>query len=193
MKKSILLVALISGLVTLTAQAGNRPDAFTLSFGGAYDFWSAKRDMHNTWLLPTAAIAYNLTENWAIEGAYGTFETSQNASIGGGSVSGDLYTIDGLYRFGNFYSYVEPFVEAGVGVYHINPNGSNAQNQGNINAGIGTQVFFDRSVALRGEVRDVYTWAGSKNDVILGFGVSFLFGGETPPPAPVYKGESVKA
>lgn len=191
MKKSILLVALVSSLFNLTAEAGNRAGAYTVTVGGAYDFWAAKRDLHNAWMLPTLALGYNLAENWAIEGGYGTFETSQNASIGGGSVSGDLYTIDGLYRFGNFYRYVEPYISFGVGVYHINPNGSNAQNQGNINAGLGTQIFFDDSVALRGEVRDIYTWVGSKNDITLGFGVSFLFGGSKP--QPVYKDESFKA
>jgi hypothetical protein len=189
MKKRVLLFALVSTLVSLTADAGNRPGAFTFTLGGAYDFWSAKRDLHNTWLLPTAALAYNFDENWAIEGGYGTFEASQNASIGGDSVSGDLYTIDGLYRFGNQFHCFEPYVAAGVGVYHINPNGSNAQNQGNIIAGIGTQVFFDNSVALRGEVRDIYTWAGSKNDVTVGFGVSILMGGDTPKAEPGFKGE----
>jgi hypothetical protein len=187
MKKSILVVAMISGLFSLTALAGNRPGAFTFTVGGAYDFWAPDRNMHNTWLLPTAALAYNFDEHWGIEGGYGTFEATQSTIGGGGSVSGDLYTVAGLYRFNNIYHCFEPFITAGVGVYHINPNGSNAQNQGNINAGLGTEIFFGDSVALRGDVRDVYTWAGSKNDVILGFGVSFLFGGETPTPAPVFK------
>jgi hypothetical protein len=190
MKKSILMVALISGLFSLTALAGNHPGAFTFTVGGAYDFWAADRNMHNAWLIPTAALAYNFDENWGIEGGYGTFETTQSTLGGGNSVSGDLYTVDGLYRFNNVFHCLEPYVSAGVGVYHINPNGSNAQNQGNINAGVGTEVFFDKSVALRGEVRDIYTWAGSKNDVTIGFGVSFLFGGGEPEKAtPVFKGE----
>jgi OmpA-OmpF porin, OOP family len=197
MKKSILLLAMVSGLTLLSAQsahAGNRPGAVSFTVGAAYDFWADKRNLRNTWLLPAAALAYNFDENWAIEGAWGTFGTSMTSSAGGGGVKGDLYTVDGLYRFGTYYNQFEPYVSAGVGVYHINPNGTNAENLGNINAGVGTEIFFDNSIALRGEVRDLYTMSGGKNDVTVGFGVSYLFGGNTPAPVTApYKGEAPAA
>lgn len=199
MRKSILLLALASGLSMIAAQnamAGNRPGAITLTVGTAYDFFADKRNLVNTWLIPSAALAYNFDENWAIEGAWGTFGTSQSTSAGAGGVKGDLYTVDGLYRFGtyNFYQKLDPYVSAGLGVYHINPNGTNAENLANFNAGVGTQMFFDDSIALRAEVRDLYTFAGGKNDVTVGFGVSILFGGHTDKPEPVspYKGDEVK-
>jgi hypothetical protein len=177
MKKNIGVLVLLSCLTLLINQsimAGNRAGAFTITPGAAYDFWANKRNFQNTWLIPTLQLAYNLNDQWAIEAMYGTFGTSQTPSAGAGSLNGNLVTIDGLYRFGNYYQRIEPYLAAGVGVFHINPNGTSATNQANINAGIGTQIFFDKSVALRGEVRDLYTMSGGKNDVTIGFGVSYL-------------------
>ena len=197
MKKSILLVALMGGLVVSTADAGNRAGAYTVTVGSAYDFLAQKRNLHDTWLLPTLQLGYDIDQNWAIEGGYGTFKTNYKGPYGHNNVTGDLYTLASIYRLTslNQSSPVEPFVSAGVGVSHINPNGANAQNLGNINAGLGAQMFFGEQVALRTEVRDVYTWAGSKNDVSVGLGVSFLFGGnsyEAPKAESGYKPEFIK-
>jgi OOP family OmpA-OmpF porin len=191
MKKGILLLAMASGLSLLAshgASAENRAGAFTLTPGVAYDFFAAKRQLNNTWLLPTVGLAYNFDERWAVEGMYSTFGTSQKGTGPHPSVRGGLYTMGGLYRFAR-YSMLEPYVSFGVGVNHINPNGNDAYNEANINAGLGTQVFFDESIALRGEVRDIYTMSGGKNDVTIGMGVSFLFGGHPDKPAAPYKDE----
>src|ERR1700722_18580141 len=105
MKKSLILFVMASSLTLLTAHntfAGNRAGAFTLTPGAAYDFWASKRNLANTWLIPTLALGYDFSQNWGIEGAWGTFGTSQTRSAGAGNVKGDLYTIDGLYHFGNF-------------------------------------------------------------------------------------------
>lgn len=179
MKKGFLLLAIASGLSLLAshgAYAGNRSGAVTITGGAAYDFFAAKRNINNTWVIPTVGLAYNFDERWAIEGTYGNFNTKQAGAALSVPVKGNLYTIDGLYRVGQ-YGMFEPYVSAGLGVYDINPNGSSASNQANLNAGLGTQIFFDNSIALRGEVRDLYTMSGGKNDVTLGLGVSFLFGG----------------
>ena len=42
----------------------------------------------------------------------------------------------------------------------------------------GRRFFFGNMIALRGEVRDLYTTTGAgKNDYMINFGVSFLLGG----------------
>jgi hypothetical protein len=188
MRQSLLLLMLASMLSIMMIQsafAGNRPGAYTLTVGGAYDIFANKRNLDNAWLLPTVDIAYNINETWALEGTWGLFYATQVHQTDNQNVTGNIYTLDALYRFGSFDNRWEPYVSAGFGASHINPNGNDAQNEGNINAGVGTQLFFDKNIALRGEVRDLYTLNGGKNDVTLGFGVSFLFGGDTPVAKPV--------
>jgi OOP family OmpA-OmpF porin len=194
MKKSIILFAVASGLTLLASQsatAGNRAGAFTLTPGAAYDFFAQKRNLENAWLLPTVALGYDITENWGVEGMYSNFGASQKGASQTGNVTGNLYTLDGIYHFMKF-DMLEPYLSAGLGVMYVNPNGSDAYNQADINAGLGAQLFFGESVALRGEVRDIYTMAGGENDVTLGFGVSFLMGGQDNHAPASYKGERFK-
>jgi hypothetical protein len=66
---------------------------------------------------------------------------------------------------------------AGPGIIGLNPNGNDPNNEGNINAGLGTQYFVDKSFAFKVEARDFYTiTGGGKNDVLIDVGVTYLFG-----------------
>jgi OOP family OmpA-OmpF porin len=193
MKKSRVVLALVAGLILLgcnTVSAGNRAGAVTVTPGVGYDFFSDQRHLQNTVVLPEVSLGFNFDKNWGIEGGWGTFGTSyRQGYYGNGSAKGNIYLVDGLYHFTDYNSMFEPYVAAGLGVLYLHPNRSNADNQANLNAALGTQVFFSDSIALRGEVRDLYTMSGGKNDVLLNFGVSFLFGGDTPQAvAPIYKG-----
>ena len=175
MKKMSLVAGLLGVIVMNSAVAGNRPEAVTLSLGGAYYHFSDTRNLQNPFM-PNLALAYNFTDRWAIEGGLGNINTDQKNG-GTSSVHGMLYTVDGIYRFTPKNRF-EPYVIAGVGVLNLKPTpGTSSQYQSNINAGLGTQFFADRIVALRGEVRDLYTMAGRKNDIMVNFGVSFVFGG----------------
>jgi hypothetical protein len=195
MKKSILALTLAGALALLMGQsvfAGNRSGAVTFTPGIGYDFFSSQRHLQNTTVIPELALGYNFDPNWGIEAGWGTFGTSYRSGYdNNGSAKGNIYTVDGLYHLSNFnFSLFEPYLAAGLGVLYLHPNRSNADNQANLNAALGSQVFFSDSIAFRGEVRDLYTMSGGKNDVLLNFGVSFLMGGETPvveTPAP-YKG-----
>jgi hypothetical protein len=184
MKKGIVLLAVASGLTFLAshAVAGNRPGAVTFTPGIGYDFFASKRNIRNTAVIPELALAYNFDEHWGLEGAWGTFGTTYHGGVAANqSVKGDLYTLAGLYHLNQLnYHIVEPYVSAGLGVLYLNPNRSNANNLANLNAALGTQVFFSDSIAFRSEVRDLYTMSGGVNDVMLNFGVSFLIGGNTP-------------
>ncbi|MDR3491768.1 MAG: OmpA family protein [Gammaproteobacteria bacterium] len=193
MKKTVLFLLMASGFAMLGTQAsiaGNRPGAVTLTPEIDYYMFAQKRNLDNVAVLPAVRLAYNFDERWAIEAGYGHMHTRYNSSSNlTGSVYGNLYTVDGLYRFGK-YQMLEPYVSAGAGVLYLNHNANSANNQANINVGLGTQLFLDDSVALRGEVRDLYMTANGRNDVMLSLGVSFLMGGETPHPS--YKGEDFK-
>jgi hypothetical protein len=197
MKKGLVLLALAGGLALLgsnAATAGNRAGAVTFTPGLGYDFFASKRHIRNTVVVPEIALGYNFDRNWGIEGQWGTFGTSYHGGYAQNqSVKGDLYTVAGLYHFNPYlHDILEPYVSAGLGILYVHPNRSSADNQGDINAALGAQVFFAESVAFRGEVRDLYTMSGGKNDVMLNFGVSFLMGGSTPAPEPVYKDMAFK-
>ena len=194
MKKTTVLFAMIGGLVFAGAQptfAGNRPGAVTFTPGVSYYIFAGKRNLTNTFLLPTVALAYNFDDHWGIEGTYGRFNTSYDTSNVSGSINGDNYLVDALYHFAP-HDRFQPYVTGGLGVTYLNPNGTSANSQANLNAGIGAQYFYDHSIALRGEARDLYTMSGGKNDVMLSIGVSFLFGGDKPEAvAPIsFKGET---
>lgn len=159
--------------------AGNRPNAVTLNLSEAYYHFSSTRDLKNA-SMPNIALDYNFNEQWAIEGGVGLINTNQRSDDQG--ARGILYTIDGLYRF-KPYQRFEPYVLAGIGVLGLKPSSSDNHHQGNINAGVGTQFFADESIALRAELRDLYTLSGGKNDWIANFGISYLFDSKKSAPA----------
>lgn len=72
------------------------------------------------------------------------------------------------------YRFVEPYLLAGVGVIGLNPNRNDGHNEGNMNFGIGSDFFIEKSIAFRIEARDFYTFVGGKNDILIGAGIKFL-------------------
>ncbi len=123
-------------------------------------------------------MGYDFSRNWGA--AFGT--TVINAE-GKGTPAwtkhehGFIYTLDGIYRFAQ-HGLFEPYVMAGIGVTSLKPAMSNSTvNNANINAGIGAQYFISESIALGGDVRDIYTMAGGVNDVAATANLTFLFGG----------------
>jgi len=185
--QKFLLLAILFFFVSDVCIAENRPGATTFTLAAAYYHFSSARNLKNA-SLPNIALAYNFNERWAIEGGVGVINTNQRTTDQG--VHGFLYTIDGLYRF-KPHQHFEPYVLAGIGILGLKPNGNSNEHQGNINAGIGAQFFADKSIALRAELRDVYTMSGGKNDWMANIGVSYLFDGETPE-SPVVEKTSLK-
>ncbi|MEO8964953.1 MAG: outer membrane beta-barrel protein [Gammaproteobacteria bacterium] len=179
MKKRLLtsigLVALIGAGATI---AGNRPGAVTLTFGDAYYKFDSARHVDAT-SMPNVELAYNVTDHFGLEGTFGVLNSNLSADLDTGQLEGDLahgflYTIDGLYRFVS-YKIIEPYLVAGIGVIGLKPAGNEAVQQGLVNAGIGAQAFFDKSLALRAEFREMFTTTGSGfNDYFVNFGISYL-------------------
>lgn len=179
MKKNICLLSCISMLALVSHQivfAGNIPGAVTITAADAYYHFDDKRDLENS-AFPNLAIAYNFTQHWAMEAGAGVLNSRQSEELGGRGVHGVLYNIDGIYRF-TPCGHVEPYVLGGIGMLTIVPNGTDSDHPGNVNVGLGAQLFWGPTVAMRAEARDVYQTTGnSRNDYMLNFGVSFLFGG----------------
>lgn len=174
--KKLRWLAILASLSFQTTLAGNLPGAVTVTIADAYYHFDDKRDLDNA-ALPNLALAYNVSQHWAIEAAVGVMTSRQSEEMGGKEVSGSLYAIDGIYRFmpcGHF----EPYLVGGIGMLTLDPNGTDTDHPGNVNVGLGAQLFWGPTIALRAEAKDIYQTTGkSRNDYLLNFGVSFLFGG----------------
>jgi hypothetical protein len=180
-RNGVLALSIVALMGTHFAFAGNRPGAVTLTFGDAYYKFDSARHVDTT-DMPNFELAYDFTEQLGIEGTFGVLNSNLTATIDTGELEGSpahgfLYTIDGVYRFGT-YKILEPYVTGGIGVIGLKPAGNEAVQQGLVNAGIGVQAFFDKSLALRTEFREIYTTTGSGfNDYFVNFGISYLIGG----------------
>ena len=174
MKKIIIFVVCLLGILFFPAfsEAQNRPGIFAFSFSEGYDFFASKRNLKNT-SLPMIAISYNLTEKLGIEGLAGIINT-HSKKAGNTFVHGNLYLLDGFYRF-HQRGRLNPYLLAGLGVTGLKPNGNNEPTQAvNINAGLGALYHIGQNMGLRADVRDLYTFSGGENDILVDFGVSFF-------------------
>lgn len=171
----LVLVSLFTMTSYSVSFAGNRAGAITFALGDGYYRFDSKRHIDNTGV-PYGSLGYDFTKHWGIEALLGFFTTDSRLPIDHGKeVNGRLFAVDVVYHFFP-YCCLEPYVLAGPGILSMNPNGNDANTEGNINGAAGVQFFFNKDVALRLEARDVYTIVGGKNDVFLNGGVSFLFG-----------------
>lgn len=159
---------------TFSAQAETRAHSITATIGGGRYYFPEKRKLSDA-ALPIVAVGYNFTPNWAVEGLFGFFNSQTHNEIDNNKVaSANLFLFDVLYKF-NAIHHVEPYVLAGVGILGMDPNGNDAHNEGNVNIGAGLAFFFDKSLALRVEARDIETIVGGKNDHMFDAGFTYLF------------------
>jgi outer membrane protein W len=168
---------LLAGTLLLTLSshtyASNRAGALSLTLGGGVVDFSSKRHIDNTGY-PFIAMGYQFTDRLGIEGLFAGFITRSHRPVDDNrQVRGAMGLVDGTYHFSPLRMF-EPFVLAGVGMTGMNPNGTDADVQGNVNAGVGVQIFLDKSFALRFEARDLYTTVEGKNDVLFNAGVTLL-------------------
>lgn len=152
---------------------GVRPGTLTFTVGGGYDFFAHRRHLQNAGV-PMVALGYDFTDHWGIEGLAGFFHAKFKKHFHDREKrTGNLYAIDGIYHFFP-YKFFEPYILAGVGLTSLKINHSDANDQGNINGGIGLQLFIDPLIAFRLEARDFYTIINGKNDVLLDAGIIFF-------------------
>ncbi len=177
MKKIQSFALVCVGLISIASSSSfavNRPGALTVTLAGGYEYFASKRLIQNTGL-GILMLGYDFTDHWGIEGLLGGFRNRFKSSAHDDrQINGTVFAIDGVYHFTQS-SMVQPYVLAGAGVTGMNPSRENANNEGNINAAVGLQLFVHKSVAFRVEARDLYTMVGGKNDVLLSGGVSMLF------------------
>ena len=170
----LVILSFISAIPYAPVMAANRAGAASFILGAGNYYFSSKRHIDNAGLIFVGA-GYDFTDQWGIEAIASIFNTdSDNPQDNGKQVNGTLVAIDGVYHFSP-YKAIQPFITAGVGILGLSPNGNDARNEGNINAGLGAQYFVTDSISFRVDARDFYTINGGKNDVMLDAGMTFLF------------------
>lgn len=184
----------VAGLSS-TAFAGNKAGSFSVTpWVGAYFADNNTGISDHGSLAGGVTAGYNITSNWGAEVTFGYARPNV------GAAQADLMTLSAsavyhLNRVGKW----EPYLFAGAGVVRVNPNtnktGLSTQTRFALNAGAGVQYFVTPEVALRGEVRDIFTPAdgtnagayfSSSNNLLTSFGVSYVFGGKADQAVPAY-------
>lgn len=174
--KKINFIVLTSLLLAMTgAHAENRPGAVAFTFGAGHEYFADKRDLRNTGL-PYFGLAYDFNPCWGAEVVYGTFQTKFRGSIPyRRHINADFLLFNGVFHLPS-ETHFSPFVAIGAGITSLDPNRHDANNEGNVNAGVGFQYFIHPEIAFRFDVKDIYTIIGGKNDIFVGGGMSFVFG-----------------
>ncbi len=100
-----------------------------------------------------------------------------------------LYHVDAIYHFMPDQKFV-PFVVAGVGGAHFNPNAAKNRNRVVADLGVGAKYWFTDMTALRMDVRDVAYIGSFKQNLEATIGLVIALGGKgkpepAPAPAPV--------
>lgn len=152
--------------------ADSKANAVTLTLGGGYIFLSQKRDVKNT-AVNSAALVYNFTDKWAMQLAADLINTN-SGDPSKHHVHGFAYIWDMMYRTCSFRK-IDPYVMGGFNIMSLKPISSQQVNQGGMNVGFGAQFFKSRNIALSVEARDLYTFTGGKNDILLNGGVNFIW------------------
>lgn len=175
MKKIILFICILLFTPSLFAW-GNRAGDVTFSVGGGYYWFASKREIQNNGL-GFLALGFNATDLWGIEATLVGFKTRFKDNVDfdhDKHIHATLFMLDGIYRFGDFCRF-EPYVFAGAGILGLDHNRFDANNEGNINAGIGAQYYIADTLAFRADIRDVYTITGGKNDAMVDVGMTINF------------------
>jgi OOP family OmpA-OmpF porin len=184
MIKIITCMILFMSLSTI-GYAGERPQAFSVSpFLGGYTYDGTQHLL--TRPVYGLRLGYDLTENWATEGVfdYVAGETTR----GHQDINVYSYRMDILYNFMPAGKLV-PYLAVGGGGTTIETRHDHDASA-TFNYGGGLKYFVTDSIALRGDVRHLLAFethpdTHTLNNLEYTVGLTFLFGGKKPAPAPV--------
>ncbi len=176
--RKLVLISFFSFLFCGAASAFtvNRNHAWVIVPSISSYYYASKRHVDDQ-MMPGVSLGYGLTHSISAELYFGRIITNQSRA-NKQDVRGALYTLDGFYYF-RPTSQFQPYLLAGVGVMHLSPtNVNDTDTQANINGGAGVTYFFSQQIALRADVRDIYTIVGGKHDFSANLGVQIMLGGK---------------
>lgn len=129
--------------------------------------------------MPGGSLGYVLTPSMTSELYFGRIMTNRSREPKR-DVRGGLVMLDGFYHFRSTKT-LQPYLLAGIGAMHMDPAKSHDPDmEANLNVGAGISYFFSPQIALRIDMRDLYTMNGGRNDYMMnGAVVVYLGSGAT--------------
>ena len=176
MKKIKVLLSVFACLPIIfsSAHAGSRAGELSLMASGGEFYFGSKRVIKNTPLFMLGA-AYHFSDAWGITTELGLFKTDFKSYLADSRrVRGFILLVNAVHYFSSYGAF-QPYGMLGTGIIGLDHNQTDAHHEGNINAGLGVSYSFAPSLDFNLEGRDVYTWVGGKNDVLLNAGISYNF------------------
>jgi OOP family OmpA-OmpF porin len=127
------------------------------------------------------SLGFNYTENWSTEFTL-NFVATEADEGDQGDVDVSIFRWDVLYHFFP-QSPVVPYLAAGLGGLHTNPDEGSTDLDFMANWGVGLKYFFAENAALRADVRHIYEVDDDYNNLLYtaGLVVQFPSGKATEP------------
>ena len=172
----VALVVMVFGFQE--ARAEMKAGSFHISpMIGAYIF-EGDQNLDTGWNA-ALGLGYNFTPHWGAE-AFAHYVDTQSQFSRVGDVSGLVYRLDGLYHF-ILSDKVVPYLAAGLGGIRLDPDRGDTDNDTVLAYGGGLKYFIYENVALRADLRGIYSWDDPDHNLSAMLGVTFQIGGAEKP------------
>jgi OOP family OmpA-OmpF porin len=172
---AILLTAMMTLSVSATAQPGPEKGNFYLN-GGAVMYAPPDDDVFEDEAFgPAAAIGYGLSEKWAVELLYSSFDVDYEFPGDNGSDTTQLAWLDFLYDIGGNERW-QPFLLFGGGYTGSDQGSRSTIDDAQVNAGVGVFRALNDRFSLRGDIRAVYSEQENSVQPFAFLGVTALLG-----------------
>jgi OOP family OmpA-OmpF porin len=120
------------------------------------------------------SLGFNYTENWSTEFTLNFVPTEADEGDQG-DVDVLIFRWDVLHHFFP-QSPLVPYLAAGMGGLHTNPDEGSTDLDFMVNWGGGLKYFFAKNVALRADVRHIYEVDDDFNNLLINGGLVIQFG-----------------
>jgi len=173
-------VVLATALTATPTTAQIRPGAVTLSpLVGGYAF-DGDQNLEDR-AVYGLGVGYNLTKHLGAELMGNYIDSRSDQGRGNNQISS--LRADALYHFRPEKRLV-PYISAGVGGIHFDPDYRSGSTDPLVDLGAGIKYFLSPRVALRGDLRNLYSFGGTETNWSAAGGLTLLLGGEHKPMAP---------
>lgn len=178
MRSYLLLAALFLAVLQIApAEAAKRSKGdFSISpMVGGFSFDSSKQLADD--LTVSLGLGYNISDSWSTEFVLNYFNTEGQGTQRGTDVDGYAYRFDTLYHFLP-HSNLVPYLAGGIGGITLDREHRGSETDLLLNYGFGLKYFLTDSLALRGDLRHVYTFPD--NNFVYTAGLTYHFGAPKP-------------